>query len=108
MAGARGVARNSKPPRPPGNGEQRRLSAGDLAALEQLAKIDAALAEATEAAVKSKDVPTLLKLHAHWTDQRSRPEPPHDASSPDPARREGDERAGVVAAFFPSGGDPEP
>lgn len=107
MAGARGVARNSKPPRPPGNGEQRHLSAADLVALEQLAKIDAALVEATAAAVASKDVPTLLKLHSHWTDQRSRPEPTHDASPPDPARREGEQRAGVVAAFFP-GGDPPP
>lgn len=98
------MARDSKP-KSSKAADARRLSAADLVALEQLAKIDAALVEATAAAVASKDVPTLLKLHAHWSDQRSRPEPAHDASPPDPARREGEQRAGVVAAFFP-GGDP--
>lgn len=100
------MARDSKP-KSSKAADARRLSAADLVALEQLAKIDAALVEATAAAVASKDVPTLLKLHSHWTDQRSRPEPAHDASPPDPARREGEQRAGVVAAFFP-GGDPPP
>lgn len=98
MAGARGVARNSKPPRPAGTGEQRRLSAGDLAALEQLAKIDAALVAAVDTAVEARDVPTLLKLHAHFDEQRKRPEVVSDASS----SASGDEEPGdgPVGAFF--------
>ena len=101
----RGVARDSKPKA--SRADARRLSAADLLAQEQLAAIDAALVVATATAVASKDVPTLLKLHAHWSDQRSRPEPAHDASSPSPARGEGDAGTGLVAAFVP-GGDPPP
>jgi len=99
------VARDSKP-KSSKAADARRLSAADLLAQEQLAAIDAALVVATATAVASKDVPTLLKLHAHWSDQRSRPEPAHDASPPSPARGEGDAGTGLVAAFFPSGDPP--
>lgn len=49
----RGVARDSKP-KSSKAADARRLSAADLVALEQLAKIDAALVEATAAAVASR------------------------------------------------------
>ena len=63
----------------------------DARANEQLAKLDAALEAAVEAAVKSGDVPTLLRLHAHFDERRKRP------VNADAVDRAGPEHAALAA-----------
>lgn len=102
MAGARGVARNSKPARPArGDRRARTLAPCDLVAEEQLAKLDAALVVAVADAIAAKDVPTLLKLHAHFDDRRKRPADEgesHDADE-DAAGGEVGPDEGALASF---------
>lgn len=67
------MARNGKPQNVTDPASVTVAPVADPRAAEQLAKLDAALEAAVEAAVKSGDVPTLLRLHAHFDERRKRP-----------------------------------
>lgn len=82
MAGARGVARDSKPVKRP---KVRR----DLVAEQKLSEVERALEEAVAAAIAAKDTSELLRLHGHFL-TRVREAVRHDPAS--------DESAGTPAA----------
>ena len=85
------MARNGKPQNGTDAPPPAPTFVNDERAAAQLRKLDAALEAAVEAAVKSGDVPTLLRLHAHFDERRKRP------VNADAVDRAGPEHAALAA-----------